>query len=341
MTIRVAVDGIGGLGRHFFLAAVGSGFADLFEVTTLLEDAELPFVKQRLSLDSRYGRSQLPIALDGDQLVVNGEAISVRSPELSKDLDWNSEEIDIVVVSPRPGEASDRLQFHLDHGAKKVVAIGGFPGSDTVIIAGLNEGTYDPDKHHLVSTGSSAGVRAATMFSLVTSLESVRQASFTIVEPPDQHDREADFLGPDGYRRAIAGNILARGIETTGLQVGKKLLPDFVMIRQLTVPSDGGGWLHGVFQVASPKTEKELVDELVQAIGSEEFLGLVSHETGLITAKDVLGSSQSLIIDQGSIHVGRDGMVSMTAWFDADWSLACRGVDLLALICESGVPGTA
>jgi glyceraldehyde 3-phosphate dehydrogenase (phosphorylating) len=342
LTIRVAIDGIGGYGRHFFLAAEESGFSDLFEVVLINDPAGPESIFRRLNLDSQYGRSRIPIVLDGENIVCRDRRVDLMSGDDPAKIDWSKQEIDVVITAADPGFQTGRNASHLKSGARKVLSIGDSDGADAIIVPGVNDQSYAPDDHQIVSTGTSGTLRAATMISVLTALSAPRNVTISICHSPLATSRVADTTAEnDAMSRSVIGNIVRTPLEEIDSVSRKTLFPVPALIQNVVVPSNGVGWITSSCQLDSRESADELLQKLPGLAVSPEFEGLVRFEPANLTARDVLGGAASLVFDNGSICHAEAGLSGFSAWFDADWSMACRGVDLLALMCESGIPGTA
>jgi glyceraldehyde 3-phosphate dehydrogenase len=96
-----------------------------------------------------------------------------------------------------------------------------------------------------------------------------------------------------------------------------------------------GVWLE---QKVTPESLREAVKSAEEG---DELIGLIATRDGVSASSDVLRDSRTLLIDWTGSTLLYDTFVTVTGWYDAEWGAACRLADLLALVCEEGVPGTA
>ena len=153
MTARIGINGFGRIGRSYFRAALERrSDVEVVAVNDLTAPATLA---QLLKFDSVAGRLAVPVAVDGPSIVVDGHPVTVLAERDPAQLPWADLGVDLVLESTgRFTKAADARQ-HLAAGAKKVIISAPATGDDVAtVVLGVNEGSYDPAVHDIVSNAS-------------------------------------------------------------------------------------------------------------------------------------------------------------------------------------------
>ena len=153
MSIRVAINGFGRIGRNVLRAAKqqGGDELDFVAVNDLTDEATLAHL---LRYDSVHGRYPGTVVASEGRLTVDGDDILVLSERDPARLPWRELEIDVVVESTGIFRDRDRAARHLDAGARKVIVSAPGKGEDITIVLGVNGDRYRPDRHSVISNAS-------------------------------------------------------------------------------------------------------------------------------------------------------------------------------------------
>ena len=153
MSIRVAINGFGRIGRNVLRSARQSGKTDLdfVAVNDLADNGTLAHL---LKHDSVHGPYPGSVELHGDGLVVDGDRIMVLSERDPAGLPWRDLGIDVVVESTGLFRSREQAGKHLEAGARKVVISAPAKDEDFTVVLGVNHHLYDPERHHLISNAS-------------------------------------------------------------------------------------------------------------------------------------------------------------------------------------------
>ena len=152
MTVRVGINGFGRIGRNFFRAAKKlNADIDFVAVNDLGSVAAMAHL---LKYDSVLGRLEYDIKVHKDGISVDGDVLKVLAVRDPKTLPWGDLGVDIVVESTGIFTDREKAAFHLEAGAPRVVVSAPANGADATFVFGVNEDTYDPAKHFVVSNAS-------------------------------------------------------------------------------------------------------------------------------------------------------------------------------------------
>jgi len=154
MTLRVAINGFGRIGRQVF-KAIKEGYPEDIEVVAVNDLVPTETNAHLLKYDSNYGRFDADIQVDEEgHLIVDGKKILVFSQRNPADLPWADLGIDVVVESTGFFRTREKAALHLEAGAKKVIISAPATDPDLTVVLGVNEGDYDPAKHNIISNAS-------------------------------------------------------------------------------------------------------------------------------------------------------------------------------------------
>ena len=152
MTIRVGINGFGRIGRNFFRAAKKAG-ADI-DFVAVNDLGSVETMAHLLKYDSVLGRLDYDIAATDEGIKVDGDTLQVLAVRDPKELPWGDLGVDVVVESTGIFTSRDKAAFHLDGGAPFVIVSAPSSGADATFVVGVNDDTFDPATHKVVSNAS-------------------------------------------------------------------------------------------------------------------------------------------------------------------------------------------
>ena len=152
MTVRVGINGFGRIGRNFFRAVAASG-ADI-EIVAVNDLTDNKTLAHLLKYDSILGRFPGEVSYDDESITAGGKKFAAWAERDPAKLDWKSVGADIVVESTGFFTDATKAKAHIDGGAKKVIISAPAKNEDATFVMGVNEGDYDPEKHHIISNAS-------------------------------------------------------------------------------------------------------------------------------------------------------------------------------------------
>jgi len=203
MALKVGINGFGRIGRVFYRAAWGTPGIEVVAVNDLTDAATLAHL---LKHDSVHGNFGPEVVAKGDAIFVDGRQVRVLAQKDPGSLPWRELGVDIVVEST--GRFVDRASAgkHLEAGAKKVVITAPATNPDVTIVLGVNEQSYDPAKHHVVSNASCTTNCLATVAKVLLDRFGIRRGYCTTVHSYTNDQNIQDFPHKD-LRRARAGAL--------------------------------------------------------------------------------------------------------------------------------------
>lgn len=152
MTIRVGINGFGRIGRNFFRAAKQSG-ADI-DFVAVNDLGSVDTMAHLLQYDSVLGRFDKKVEITDDGISVDGDVLKVLAVRNPAELPWGDLGVDIVVESTGLFTDREKAAAHLEAGASRVIVSAPASGADATFVVGVNDDTYDPAAHKVISNAS-------------------------------------------------------------------------------------------------------------------------------------------------------------------------------------------
>ncbi len=340
MVYKVGINGFGRIGRNVFKAIEQSGYSDLFEVVAVNDLSPNESLAHLLKYDSTYGRYDAEISSTEDNIIVNGRAVKVLSEREPANLGWGELGVDLVIESTGRFTDAESARGHITAGAKKVIISAPAKGEDITICLGVNETSYDPGLHHIISNASCTTNCLAPVAKVVLERFGIKRALVTTV-----HSYTADQVLVDGPHkdarraRGAAQNIIPT---TTGAAKAVGLVLPELKGKfdgfSLRVPTPTVSIIDLVAETEKPVTEEQLNSAFREAAGSDALRGILAYTDEPLVSSDFRQDSHSAIVDGPSTMVTGDTLAKVVAWYDNEWGYSCRVADLTALMCEAGFP---
>ncbi len=343
MAIQVGINGFGRIGRQVLKAVNEGGFSDLFEIVAVNDLTSPEALAHLLKYDSTYGQYDAEIGHTDDAITVNGKTIKVYAEKEPAQIPWSQDGIDVVVESTGRFTDAAKAKAHIDAGAKKVIISAPAKSEDVTIVLGVNEQIYDPDKHHIISNASCTTNCLAPVAKVLLDTFGIKRGLMTTVHSYTNDQVILDGPHKDLRRaRSAAINIIPT---TTGAAKALALVIPELKGKfdgfSLRVPTPTVSIVDLVVEVDKPATKDAVNAALEAAAESEALAGILGYSEEPLVSSDLRQDPRSAIIDGLSTMALGDSMVKVIAWYDNEWGYSCRIADLVALVCEAGIPGTA
>jgi len=336
MTVRVAVNGFGRIGRNFLRALHGSE-ADV-EVVALNDLVSREANAHLLRHDSTHGRFAGDVALSESGIVVDGREIAVYAERDPASLPWGELGVDVVVESTGRFTTRAAAHAHVEAGARRVVISAPSDDSDATFVVGVNDDTFDPKSHVVVSNASCTTNCFVPMIKVLDDSFSVRHGLMTTVHAYT-NDQELLDLARDNLRRARAAavNIVPT---TTGAARATGIVLQAMKGRldgiSLRVPVVDGSITDFTGIVGAQVGVEDVNAAFAAAAASGPLAGVLVYSDEPLVSTDIVGSPASCTFDSGltmTMPLG-DGttLVKVFGWYDNEWGYSSRLVDLAALV---------
>jgi glyceraldehyde 3-phosphate dehydrogenase len=334
VSIRVGINGFGRIGRNFW-RAVNDPASDRgrdIEIVAANDLGDVATMAHLLRYDTVFGNLKQPVTAEDDAIVIGGQRIRILAERDPADLPWGDLGVDVVVESTGLFTNADAARKHIVGGAKKVVISAPAKGEDLTIVMGVNDDTYDPARHEIISNASCTTNCVAPMAKVLLDNFGIVRGMMTTV-----HAYTGDQVLQDGVHRdlrrarAAALNIIPT---TTGAAKATALvLPELKGKMDgisLRVPVPDGSITDLVAQVGREVTKDE-VNAAFRAAAEGALKGYLYYTTDPIVSSDIVGSPASCTFDS-SITMAEGDQVKVLGWYDNEWGYSCRLADAVALV---------
>jgi glyceraldehyde 3-phosphate dehydrogenase len=333
MPATVGINGFGRIGRNFLRAALAQ--RSNFEIVAVNDLTDNEMLAQLLKYDSISGRLNAAVEVVADGIAVNDKAIRVLRESDPAALPWGELGVDIVIESTGRFTKSDAARQHLAAGAKKVIISAPASGGDfATIVLGVNEETYDPARHDVISNASCTTNCLAPLAKVFMDNFGIERGLMTTVHAytQDQHlhdgphrDRRRARAGALNIIPTSSGAARALGLVIPGL-AGKL---DGASLR---VPVPTGSIIDLTVESSTPVTVEQINTAYKEA-AEGPLKGILSYTEDPIVSTDIVGDPHSSIFDAGLTKV-IGTQVKVCAWYDNEWGFSNRLVELTKYVAD-------
>lgn len=334
MSIKVAINGFGRIGRNAFKIAQKRLGKDV-EIVAINDLTNTNTLAHLLKYDSCFGKFEGTVEAKENSLVVNGKEIKIYAERDPKNLPWKELGVDVVIESTGLFTKKEKAMAHIEAGAKKVVISAPATDEDITIVMGVNEKDYDPAKHNIISNASCTTNCLAPFAKVLDEKFGIVKGLMTTVHSYTNDQRILDLPHSDLRRaRAAAESIIPT---TTGAaKAVAKVLPQLkgkLNGFALRVPTPTVSITDLVFEVKKATTAEEVNAALKEA-AEGELKGVLGYSEEPLVSIDYRGDERSSIVDALSTMVIEGNMVKVVSWYDNEWGYSNRIVDLVNYIAE-------
>ncbi len=322
MTVRVAINGFGRIGRTFFRAARAE--AEGFEIVAINDLTDPKTLANLLKYDSIMGRLGADVEVKDDALVVDGKEIKILAERNPADLPWKDLGVDVVLESTGFFTEGSKAQAHIDAGAKKVIISAPGKNIDGTFVMGVNDDQYDPQNHHIVSNASCTTNCLAPLAKVLNDSFGIKKGLMTTIHAYTADQRLQDAPHSD-LRRARAAAVNMVPTSTGAAAAVGLVLPelkgklDGFAVRVPTIT----GSITDLTFTASREVTKEEVNAALKAAAEGPMKGIIMYSEDPIVSKDIEGEGISTIFDAPLTKVIGD-QVKVIAWYDNEYGYVSR-----------------
>jgi len=335
MTVKIAINGFGRIGRNVFRAAQGVKGFDIVAVNDLTDPATLAHL---LKYDSVHGAFDGEVKAAENAIIVNGKTIQVCKERDPAALPWKKLGVDIVIEST--GLFTDRVnaQKHIDAGAKKVIISAPAKGEDLTVVMGVNESAYQPAAHHILSNASCTTNCLAPVAKVLLDQFGIVKGLMTTVHAYTNDQMILDLPHKD-LRRARAAALSMIPTTTGAAKAVSLVLPqlkgklDGLAVR---VPTPNVSLVDLVVTTEKDTTVAE-VNAALKAAANGPLKGVLVFCEEPLVSKDFNGNPASSIVDSLTTTVIGGNMVKVMSWYDNEWGYSNRCVDLVSYLIAKGL----
>jgi len=334
MTVRVGINGFGRIGRDYLRGALErrTGLTEVVAVNDITDTATLANL---LKYDSTYGPLREPVDHTDDSISVGGRTIRVTAERDPAKLNWRAVGVDIVIESTGRFRTREAAAVHLAGGARKVLLSSPGKGVDATLVLGVNDETYDPAAHDIISNASCTTNCVAPMVSVLHRAFGIEHGLMTTIHSYTNDQVMLDSPHKD-LRRGRSGAVNLIPTSTGAAKAVGLVIPelagriDGVAVR---VPVEDGSLTDLVVELTEPATAVQVNQAFADAAGGA-LKGLLRYNEDPIVSRDIIGDPASCVFD-APLTQANGNIVKVFGWYDNEWGYTSRLLDLTELVAGS------
>ena len=334
MSVRVAINGFGRIGRNILRAIVESARDDII-VVGINDLGPVETNAHLLKYDSVHGKFPADVKVSGNDLDVGQGSIKVTSIRDPKDLPWKELDVDIAMECTGIFASREKASMHLDAGAKRVLVSAPASGVDLTVVYGVNHQKISKD-HLVISNASCTTNCLAPVAMALNNGVGINQGFMTTIHSYTGDQPTLDTMHSDLYRsRAAAGNMIptstgaAKAVGLVLPELNGKL--DGVSVR---VPTQNVSVVDFKFN-ASRSTSVEEINNIIKDSANGELNNILGFTDEPLVSSDFNHDSRSSIFHMDQTKVMDNTFVRVLSWYDNEWGFSNRMSDTAVAIGET------
>lgn len=333
MTIRVAINGFGRIGRVATRLAEKRSDIEVVAINALnsVEDSAHLF-----KYDSVHGVFDGEVKADGDKLFINGRSVATIQQRDPAEIEWAKYGADIVLECTGAFVQKDKAALHMKGGAKKVIISAPGKEVDGTFCVGINDKEYDPANHHIISNASCTTNALAPIAKVLNDKFKIVKGLMTTIHSYTNDQRILDQVHSD-MRRARAGAVNMIPTSTGAAKAIGLVLPQlkgkldgFAM----RVPTPNVSVVDLTAELEKP-TSKDELNAAMKAAAEGELKGVLRYSDEPLVSMDFNGDTHSSSFDAPSTLVTDGNMVKVVSWYDNECGYSQRLLDLATIVGKS------
>ncbi|MFC3210384.1 type I glyceraldehyde-3-phosphate dehydrogenase [Planomicrobium okeanokoites] len=335
MTLKMAINGFGRIGRIVFREALANPEVEVVAVNDLTDAAMLAHL---LKYDSIHGTLDAEVSASGENIVVNGKEIKVFSEKDPAQLPWKDLAIDIVLESTGIFTTEEKASKHIEAGAKKVILSAPGKNGMKMLVMGVNEDSYNPEEHHVVSNASCTTNGLSGISKVLNDKFGIKKAMMTTIHSYTNDQALLDAPHSD-YRRARAAAESMIPTTTGAAKSVAKVLPELegkIDGMAIRVPTPNVSLIDLVAELDKDVSVEEVNQALKEAT-ENELKGYLAYSELPLVSRDYNGNTASATVDGLSTMALGGNMVKVLAWYDNESGYSARCVDLAVYMYNKGL----
>ena len=335
---KVAINGFGRIGRLSLRAFFTKGKKNDFEIVAINDLTPPSTLAYLLKYDSVFRRFPGTVEVDGDHLVINGSRIrSLAEPDPAK-LPWKELGVDVVIESTGRYTDASLAKAHIEAGAKKVIISAPAKNHDVTIVMGVNEGTYDPAKHSIISNASCTTNCLAPVCKVLQDKFGIKEGLMNTIHAYTNDQKTLDFP----HKNLSRGRAAALSIIPTSTGAAKAISEVMPELKgklngfALRVPTPDVSIVDLTAVLEKPATADE-VNAAMKEAAEGPLKGILEYEPEDLVSMDFVGDTNSSIFaPKHTLAIG-ENMIKILSWYDNEFAYSNRVIDLADYICKKGL----
>ncbi len=330
MSTKIAINGFGRIGRLVFRAALKHPDIDVVAINDLTDASTMAHL---LKYDSVHGNLDKEIVAQDKAIVVDGKSIAYTAVKDPAELPWQSLGVDIAMECTGLFRDRANASKHLTAGARKVIISAPAKEPDATIVMGVNQTTYDPKQHHVVSNASCTTNCLSPVAKVILETFGIENGLMTTIHSYTGDQRLLDFPHKD-LRRARAAALSMIPTTTGAAKAVALVVPELegkLNGLAIRVPTPNVSLVDVVFNISKSGVTGADINNALKTAAEGELKGILGYSELPLVSSDFNGSTLSSIVDADNTYV-IDKMVKVLSWYDNESGYSHRMVDLAAMI---------
>ena len=331
MTIRVGINGFGRIGRNFFRAVREQG-ADI-DFVAANDLGSVDTMAHLLKNDSVMGPFKGEVKVHADGIEVDGHVIKILAERDPAKLPWADLGVDVVIESTGFFATRDKAAAHIDAGAPRVIVSAPATNADATFVVGVNDDTFDPENHIVVSNASCTTNCFVPMVKVLDDAFGVEKGLMNTIHAYTGDQQLVDGPHSDLRRaRAAAVNIVPTSTgaaRATGLVL--QAMQGKLDGTSLRVPIPVGSITDFTAVLKQDVTVEEINAAFAAAASEGRLQGILKYSEDPLVSSDIVGTPYSVTFDSG-LTMAMGNLVKVLGWYDNEWGYSNRLVDIAQVV---------
>lgn len=332
MSVKIAINGFGRVGRYItrILAAEERNI----ECVAISSRADSATLAHLLEYDSVHGHFNLPVEYEEDALIINGKRMAIsRGIEDISDLPWGKMGVDIALEVSGQFRDRESCAKHLAAGAKKVILGAPGKGVDVMLVLGVNEESYDPENHHVISNASCTTNCLTPVVKIIHQEFGIKRGLMTTIHSYTMDQRLLDGSHED-LRRARAATMSMVPTTSGAARAVGEVMPELAGRMDglaIRVPTPNVSLVDLTCELEKETTAEE-VNAALKAASENGLKGILQYSDIPLVSIDYTSSPYSAILDAPLTNMIDGKMLKVMVWYDNESGFSNRMVDLVNYI---------
>ena len=330
MPVKVGINGFGRIGRNIFRAALGDPSIEIVAVNDITDSKTLAHL---LKYDSILGNLTNKVTYTDDSISVDGKAMKVFRTKDPAEIDWPSVGASIVVESTGLFTKGSDAAKHIRGPVKKVVISAPATDPDATFVLGVNDKSYDPAKHNVISNASCTTNCLAPVAKVLHETFGINVGTMTTIHSYTNDQKLLDLPHKD-LRRARSATLSMIPTSTGAAKALHLVIPELkgkLDGFSLRVPTPNVSVVDLTVMVDKPATV-ETVNSALKRAAEGPLKGILEYTEEELVSVDFRGNPHSSIVDSGYTRVVGTNCIKVLAWYDNEWGYSCRCRDLIKIL---------
>ena len=333
MSVKVGINGFGRIGRNILRVSLGDPFIDIVAVNDVTDAKTLAHL---LKYDSILGNLPNVVTAGADSIHVDGRSTQVFKVSDPAEIDWSSLGVEIVIEATGRFTKAVDARKHLRGTVKKVIVSAPSKEADLTVVLGVNDRTYDPTEHAIISIASCTTNCLAPLAKVLQDTFGIVAGTMTTVHCSTNDQRLLDLPHKD-LRRARAAALSIIPTSTGAAKALHLVIPELkgkLHGYSLRVPTPDVSIVDLTVITERPATV-ESVNTALRKAAAGPMKGILALSEEELVSADFRGNAHSAIVDIPFTHVVGTNCIKVVAWYDNEWGFSCRCRDLVELLAKS------